>query len=145
MSDTHASNQRIANYVQRNIVALKPLLEPEEPFCAWDVDIDSQAFQIVIQEVSEFGIVEKVGRRGRVDDHHSTRYVNEYKFTEGVRELAQEVMDRTDKLPCGHPSHICNPRTIDDLSCRHCREEPKTKTIPVVEPVFSEQEVQEAL
>lgn len=131
-------------YVTKNINAIQPLVEADEPFIVADIDVEPVALKHIINQFRDEQIVKCIGERQiRVDGR--IRYRDEYVMTEWARNEAERVLERSSFLPCGHRAHIANPTTQPGYTCRHCRDKPDDKTLPVIEPSYDKTTVKEAL
>lgn len=129
--------------IRKHSQAMEPLLDADEPFAFWDFDdLDVYQYQRILRKLRHEGAVVKVGYR--YDDDDRSDRVIEYEWVEEALEVLEQSLD-VDRLPCGHKPHICNPRTVNGLSCEYCREQSDRQTIPVIEPEFSKATVKELL
>jgi hypothetical protein len=128
------TRKRLKNRVER----IRPLLK-HETFVPVDVtfpeDINRRA---TVQMLNQIGAIKQVETVGRIDKFDKQRQRTKWAWKKDYRETILEWLQDRNELPCGHRSHIHNPKEVDGLSCKYCREKGR-------EPIYSKSVVKEAL
>lgn len=75
-----------------------------------------------IRSLQQCNALRRVGEK-TVDN--GSHYVGIFRWDEDIRQELQDYRDRRDELPCGHKSHIYNPRDRGGYTCKFCPDDDK--------------------
>ena len=147
MSKAQKGNVQTLQVLKKNVHYFEPFLQLEEPWHIRRTDLGNYDYQQRVEKLKSCSAVDFCGYESFpvLNEKHSKNRVKTYKLTEKAKDVLETAIpDET--LPCGkHRVHVDNPKRLDGLSCKYCREESDRKTIPVIEPEFDKDTVRDLL